>query len=378
MCLKGRCKSVRAAVKIASRKEQPKGKKEKMMEKLKKIVKKLTKSRSGEGNEKEEVKIGSETELTKQTSGENEDISGTARRGKGIMHNEVEKAENKQAVNEYMEILRALLEEMQKSVKETEGKTNWKKSSERQNRMDPLWWMGGKAKQENEIKTKTENNPVEGDEERRDSLSRDAREKSDERGNGKRGKQIKGSKKDLKKPRRVLSRSGRRNPLPNISKIESPTHLIIKERIKFVEGKGWKMNILKIQKTKKLSSRRVNVKKYTIKCDENRSNCKISNRQTKNKVRMLGPKAKSRKGRKRKSRKINIKNSNRKPSKKTKKLGALQDNRHTPTRIRSEGTVAEDPCRPHRIKHTTGKGWLVKVSSDCLRPSNTTTEPVIE
>ncbi|XP_050712610.1 uncharacterized protein LOC126996276 [Eriocheir sinensis] len=78
-------------------------------------------------------------------------------------------------------------------------------------------------------------------------------------------KQVKGSKKNVKKPRRVLGRSGRRNPLPNISKIESPTHLIIKERMNYVEGKGWKMHILKIQTTK-LSNRRVTVKKYTIKC----------------------------------------------------------------------------------------------------------------
>ncbi|XP_050688204.1 uncharacterized protein LOC126981312 [Eriocheir sinensis] len=378
MCLKGRCKSFRTALKIASRKEQPKGRKENMMKKLKKIVKKLTKSRSGEGDEKEEVKNGSETELTKQTSEENEDTIGTAGREKGMEDKEVEKAENKQGVNEYMDLLRALLEEMQKSVQETEGKTNWKKSSERENKMDPLWWMGGKGKREKEIKTKTQKQPMEGDEDRRNNLSRDARENDDKRDKKERRKQVKGSKKDLKRPRRVLGRSGWRNPLPNVSKFESPTHLIIKERMNYVKGKGWKMHILKIQKTKKLSNRRVNVKKYTVKCDENRSNCRIAKRQTKNKVRMLGPKAKSRKGKKIQNRRINIKNSNRKPAKKTKTLDALQEDRHTPTIIRSEGTLAEDPCRPRRIKYTTGKGWLVKVSSDCLRPSNATTEPVIE
>lgn len=376
MCLKGRCKSFRAAVKIAGREEQPKGSK-KLVTKLKKIVKKLTNSLSGEADEKEEEENGPETQLTRQTSEENEAITGTVRRGKGLRDEGVESAGNKQAVNEYMEILRALLEEMQKSVKESEGKTKWKKSSQRENKMDPLWWRAGKGKIENEIKTKTENKPVEEVEEKREIVSTDARERDDERRDGKRGNQVKRSRQKIKNPRRVFDRAGRRNSLPSVSKIETPTHLIVKERMNYVEGKGWKMNVLKIRKSRKLSRKRVNVKKYTIKCDETRSHCRILKRQNKDKVRMLGPKAKSRKGRKRQNRRI-TKNLIWNPTRKTKELDGAQEDRLTPTSIKTEGTLLEDPCRPRRIRYTTGKGWLVKVSSDCMRPRNETTEAVIE
>lgn len=378
MCLKGRCKSLRAAVKIASREEEPKGNKEQLVTKLKKIVKKLTNSLSGEADEKEEEKNGPETELTRQTSEENEAITGTARRGKGLRDEGVESAGNKQAVNEYMEILRALLEEMQKSVKESEGNTNWKKSSQRENKMDPLWWMAGKGKTENEIKTRTENKPVEEVEEKRDIVSTDARERDDGRGDGERGNQAKRSRQKIKNPRRVLDRAGRRNSLPSVRKIETPTHLIVKERMNYVEGKGWKMNVLKIQKSRKLSRKRVNVKKYTIKCDETRSHCRILKRQEKDKVRMLDPNAKSRKGRKRQNRRIITKNLIWNPTRQTKELDGAQEDRLTPTSIKTEGTLPEDPCRPRRIRYTTGKGWLVKVSSDCMRPSNETTEAVLE
>lgn len=375
--MKGRCKSLRAAVKILARKkdgnkrkEQSKGRMGKFLKKLKKAVKKLQRHHSGEEDETEKERNGSE---------ENEDGTGTARGGKGEGDKEVEKAEKKEVTNEFMktldgkgddevekaakkytEIFHSLLEEMKKSLRKTEGKTTWKKKSGK-SIMKPFWGKGGKAKQENQIKVKSPKKLVRGNSNKRNNLTKDAGKNED-----------KGNKRKRGKRRKVVRK---RKPLGRISKIETPTHLIIKERMKYVKGKGWKINILKIQKSKKLSTRNVNVKKYTIKCNKDRSKCKVAKRQTKNKLRMLLRKPMSRMAiNKMYNRRRKTKNSAQKNKKNVNQLGA----HNTPPIIRTGGTSGGNHCLRRKAKYTPGKGWVVKESNDCLDPSNTTAEPVIE
>lgn len=244
--------------------------KRKRKKKMKKVVKKLMKSLSNEEDKKEKVQNRLELKLTKHYPEESDDVIGTARKVK-IEDKETKNAENTQ---EAMEI--------KKRMKEYGGRTSRDKKNERVKSIDPFWWKGGKTKQKDRINVNAQNNLV--------AVIRNMREKNNERNKRKR-KRRKGTKRHSKKVFNEFEGPGKGKSMPKVRKIESPTHIIIKERMNYVEGKGWKVNILKIKKSKNMYSQRTKVKKYTIVCDKNQSNCKIYRKQTRNKLRMAGRKA---------------------------------------------------------------------------------------
>ncbi|XP_071527364.1 A disintegrin and metalloproteinase with thrombospondin motifs 1-like isoform X2 [Panulirus ornatus] len=70
-----------------------------------------------------------------------------------------------------------------------------------------------------------------------------------------------------------------------IRRIETPTQIIIKERLKFVEGKGWKIRIMRIKKTKGMIKKSQKKKKgKQNKCKSKNSKCKkVKSKKKKNK-----------------------------------------------------------------------------------------------
>lgn len=261
--------------------KNPRRRRERLMKTMEKIVKRLIKARSREEDGKEKAENGQEIKLTEQHLQENEEAIVRAREEKGNEDMAAKKAEKERAAKGYMEELDKLFEEIKESIRGKTSKSSREKSSARENRVDPFWWMGLKGKQEDRVEVATQSKST--NKESRHDSPMNIREKDDERDRIKR-KRVKGRK---QQKRRINVSSGERKPLPKIRKIESPTHIIIKERMSYVKGKGWKVNILKIKKSRKLSRKRTKVKKYTILCDKNQSKCRISKAQTRNKLSML-------------------------------------------------------------------------------------------
>ncbi|XP_042891102.1 uncharacterized protein LOC122265750 isoform X1 [Penaeus japonicus] len=117
-------------------------------------------------------------------------------------------------------------------------------------------------------------------------------------------------------------------------RIETPTHIIIKERVGYIEGKGWKIRVLRVKKTKIMME------------EEGRSRFGNNKRHTKKKV-------KSCKGRdKTKCKRIR---------KKGKKAGRSLANTILKTSSSKRGR-----CQLQKVKQVKGKGWWVRLPLDCI------------
>ncbi|XP_063848277.1 uncharacterized protein LOC135093220 isoform X2 [Scylla paramamosain] len=348
VCIKGRCQSTGAAKNRqyrTNKKKQSGGRRKKKM--MKKIVKKLMKK------EKKKIRPSNEEkdEVLEEVEGQNdegrENEIGNARKDENDDDTSEEKTEEKiQTSSKYIKLLEKMLKEAKKSMNRT------KKTKEKNNAK-----CEGKAKQEDEIMEITNNKTRETDINDQGDLRHDKDEKKQAK--NKKLKQM--IKQQVKKHLNSVNRRGKEKAPPRIRKIESPTQIIIKERLKYVKDKGWKVNVLKIKK-KKLANRRVKVKDYTITCNGSQSKCRITTKQArkKNRVRQQRPNIPNRKV----TRKIQNKRLPLNASKKTKvRLGKEKT---TPVSTRKTA-LAREQCQPRKIKYVSGKGWLVKVSHDCFK-----------
>lgn len=297
--MKGVCTSLGAAARSGDREKDYEKKKQprwrKIMKKMKKIAKKVMKNHSRKDDEEETEKNGSKAKLTERNPEESEGVFRNARKYWEEEDKDAEKAEKKQATMEYIKLLTEMFEKMKESLKTNEGTTSWTGNNNREKKIDPMWWMEGEAKQENRMKVKTPRNPAKG--------GGNTIEKENEKDEGKASEGLKVNKRRANR-RLDAEETGNRRPPPKIRKYESPSHIIIKERKNYIKGKGWKVHILKIKKSKKASRKRMNVKKYTILCDKSQSNCRIAKKENRNKVRMLRRKGRSRKAKRRHGRKM--------------------------------------------------------------------------
>ncbi|XP_045608601.2 A disintegrin and metalloproteinase with thrombospondin motifs 3 isoform X1 [Procambarus clarkii] len=174
----------------------------------------------------------------------------------------------------------------------------------------------------------------------------------EKRGKLKKTKQVaaaKGDKDKRKNRSRVLKprvirikqkkKTNRKKP-KKFRRIETPTHIVIKERMRYVEGKGWKIKIIRIKKTKRMieESKRNKINRK-IKCN-NIPKCKKGNF------------------------KIKRKKTKKKPSRNVRKMSSVP--------IKG-ATMSLGRCKPKRIKHVPGKGWWVRIRRNCIRPAKTRT-----
>ncbi|KAG7172658.1 A disintegrin and metalloproteinase with thrombospondin motifs 16-like 1 [Homarus americanus] len=126
-----------------------------------------------------------------------------------------------------------------------------------------------------------------------------------------------------------------------IRRIETPTHIVIKERMKYVEGKGWKIKIIKIKKTRRMMEEAGNQNRSPTEAKCN-NNC-------------MTEKKKSQISKIKKKTKQNARKSTIKGPKTSK--------------ISKAFIKASDHCQPRKIKYVNGKGWWVKIPIDCIQPT---------
>lgn len=277
VCIKGRCKSVGATKnqqhRISNKNQSEERKAKKLMKKIVKKLKKKVKKKTRPRNEKKTDEALQIVEV-KNDEGRENDI-GNARKDEN--HDEASEQRSEKTIRssrKYVKLLGKMLREAKRSMKGTErnkGK-NSTVSKEKVNQDDGS----------NEISQITNDETQETDPNDQVELRHD----KDEKKQAKNKKLKRMIKQQVKK--RLDSICGRRKgkSLPKIRKVESPTQIIIKERLNYVKDKGWKVNVLKIKKTKKLANKRVKVKDYTITCTEPQSKCRITTKQTRKKNRM--------------------------------------------------------------------------------------------
>ncbi|XP_070000212.1 A disintegrin and metalloproteinase with thrombospondin motifs adt-2 isoform X2 [Penaeus vannamei] len=115
-------------------------------------------------------------------------------------------------------------------------------------------------------------------------------------------------------------------------RVNTPTHIVLKERVGFVEGKGWKIKVLRIRKTKK----------------------------------MIEAEGGSGEGEKKKKTRVKTcKGRDRKKCKRFRKK-RKRTNKNLVNTILQSSSTTDTRCQLQKVKKVKGKGWWVRLPLDCL------------
>ncbi|XP_066985571.1 uncharacterized protein [Macrobrachium rosenbergii] len=123
-------------------------------------------------------------------------------------------------------------------------------------------------------------------------------------------------------------------------RIETKTHIIFKERLNFVPGKGWRIKTIRVKKTKRMLEDAKKVKKK-----KKKKNKKKKKKSSKKKVK--------------KNQKTSSNNNNI-------NIGSIQNGKGP---IVAPPVTAGTPerCKPKKLRYVEGRGWWVKVPLDCVK-----------
>ncbi|KAK7072980.1 Adt-1p [Halocaridina rubra] len=134
----------------------------------------------------------------------------------------------------------------------------------------------------------------------------------------------------------------RKNQRPKkIRRIETPTHYVIKERLDYIQGKGWRIKIIRIKKTKSMMGKLDNSKNKKKK-KKKRKKCKRGS---------SNPKCIKKKN--------NKNNNNNNPN---------NNNQGSVFYVSTKSPVPDTlDCKPEKVKRVEGKGWWVRVPRECVQ-----------
>ena len=130
-----------------------------------------------------------------------------------------------------------------------------------------------------------------------------------------------------------------------IRKIETNSEIIIKQRIKYVKGKGWLIKVTRIMKPTQRNNRK--------------SKKQSSKPKKKNERKKFKQKGNSKPKSKVKNKKANekIKNSS----------TISKDNIKTAVPISKSDIKSTEYCKPEPVAYVNDKGWLYKVKPECIK-----------
>ncbi|XP_068229896.1 A disintegrin and metalloproteinase with thrombospondin motifs 18-like [Palaemon carinicauda] len=143
-----------------------------------------------------------------------------------------------------------------------------------------------------------------------------------------------GESTNVKTKIKVKKVTKRRKP-KKFRRIETDTHIIFKERLNFIPGKGWRIKTIKVRKTRRMIE---NEKKN-------------------------GRKVKKSKKKKKKKKKVNKKNK----SKGNNGINNIQNGKGPIIVAPPIAITPPEDCKPNKVRYVEGKGWWVKVPLRCVK-----------